>query len=168
MRSVEIPAGDPAGSPARRARRLAATAAALALAAQLAARNPPSELARRVRFFARASSLDLARRRLAGSSTAFDRSYFVFLESARRTLPRGTAGVLLSLPAPTDAALHLAAYTLAPVPVRLAPAPLPAGGQLPAGWIVAVYGPARPVESGALGVQAIPGGALFLPERPPP
>src|ERR1700716_2465475 len=102
MRNVEIPAGDPAGS---RARRPAATAAALALAVQLVARNPPSELARRVRFFARASSLDLARRRLAGSSTAFDRSYFVFLESARRMLPRDTAGVLLSLPAPTDAAL---------------------------------------------------------------
>jgi hypothetical protein len=162
MRSVEVPVGDAAGSPARRARRLAATAAALALAGQLAARNPPSELARRVRFLARASSLDLARRRLAGSSTAFDRSYFVFLESARRTLPRGTAGVLLSLPAPTDAALHLAAYTLAPVPVRLAPAPLPAG------WIVAVYGPARPAASGVLRAQTIPGGTLFLPERPPP
>ena len=159
MRNVEIPAGDPAGS---RARRLAATAAALALAVQLVARNPPSELARRVRFFARASSLDLARRRLAGSSTAFDRSYFVFLESARRTLPRGTAGVLLSLPAPTDAALHLAAYTLAPVPVRLAPGPLPAK------WIVAVYGPARPAGSGEFRAQAIPGGALYVPERPPP
>jgi hypothetical protein len=111
-----------------------------------------------MRFVARASSLDLARRRLAGSSAAFDRGFFVFLEAAHRALPSSASGVLIAMPAPSEPALHLAAYTLAPVPVRLAPAPLPRG------WLLAVYGPARPAGTRVL--VELPGGALLAPESP--
>lgn len=135
-----------------------AVGAAFVLGLILAARNPPAELARRVRFVARASSLDLPRRRLAGSSAAFDRPFFVFLESVRRTLPASAAGVLIAMPAPSESALHLAAYTLAPVPVRLAPAPLAPG------WLLAVYGPARPAGTRVL--RELPGGALLAPASP--
>lgn len=141
-----------------RARGAIAIVAALVLGLVLAVRNPPAELIRRVRFIVRASSLDLARRRLAGSSAAFDRPFFVFLESAHRALPSSAAGVLVSMDAPSEPALHLAAYSLAPLPIRLAPAPLPRG------WVLAVYGPARPAGTRVL--AELPGGALLVPASP--
>lgn len=82
----------------------------------------------------------------------------MFLESARRSLPPAAAGVGLYMPDPSEAALHLAAYEIAPRPVRLAPVPLPAG------WIAAIYGPAPP---GWTVVRALPGGALALPPAAP-
>ena len=136
-----------------RARRTVAAAAAGLLAVLLLAHESPSELARRVEFLKRFSSRDLAVRRLGGSSAAFDRAFFRFVESARRTLPIGCPGVALYAPGPDLQHLYLASYVLAPLPVRLAP---PA---VPAGWIAAVYGSARP--PGWTVVREIPGGALL-------
>lgn len=124
----------------------------------LLARNPPDELVRRARFVSRTSGLDLARRRLAGSSAAFDRAFFVFLESARRSMPPSAAGVVLATPARSQAEHYLAAYTLAPLPVRVAPAPVPRG------WLVAAYGASRP--EGFRVVRELPGGALLAPGAP--
>ena len=120
----------------------------------LAARQSPAELARRARVMTRFANVEPATRRLGGSSAAFDRGFYRFVESARRTLPRGCAGVALDVPAAGPQHLYLASYVLAPLPVRL-------GGPVPPGWIVAVYG-RRPAASGA--VREIPGGALLLPD----
>ncbi|MEO8430490.1 MAG: hypothetical protein ABI592_03195 [Acidobacteriota bacterium] len=54
----------------------------------------------------------------------------------------------------SEPALHVAAYELAPNPVRLAPAPLPSG------WIAAVYG--TPPDGWTV-VRTLPGGVLALP-----
>lgn len=110
-----------------------------------------------MRYIARTSSAELPRRRLAGSSAAFDREYFVFLESVRRTLPAGAHGVALFLPAPAEPAWYLAAYDLAPRPVVLSPR------EAPPGWAGAVYGPSRP--PGWSVVRELPGGALLSPDR---
>ena len=80
----------------------------------------------------------LAVRRLGGSSAAFDRRFFIFLEAVRRKSPEGTAGVVLWMLEPTTAARHLAAYQLAPLLVALAPEPAPGG------WLLARYGGGRP------------------------
>jgi hypothetical protein len=109
-----------------------------------------------VRSVAAFAPRELAVRRLGGSSAAFDRRYFHFLESARRQLPKGTAGVALILPRPSQDALYLAAYTMAPIPVavsRSAVAP---------GWIAAVYGAERP--RGWRLLAEVPGGALMVPD----
>jgi hypothetical protein len=129
-------------------------AASLVLGALLFARNRPAELARRVRFLERTASAEPARRRLAGSSTAFDRNYFAFLEGARRSLPQDAAGVALFLPAPSEPALYLAAYTMAPLPVAPAGAPRP-------GWVGFAYGSPRP--AGWMLLREVPGGALLVP-----
>jgi hypothetical protein len=136
-----------------RARRGVAAAAAGLLATLLLLHESPGELARRLEFLERYSPRELAVRRLGGSSAAFDRAFFRFVESARRTLPTGCPGVALYAPAADLRHLYLASYVLAPVPVRLAP------GVLPAGWIAAIYGPARP--AGWRLVREIPGGALL-------
>lgn len=92
----------------------------------------------RVRALTRSAALDGNVRRLNGTAAAFDRQFYVFLESARRALPPATAGVaILGAPA-SDAALYLAAYDLAPVPVLVAPP------RVPPAWLLAVYGPERP------------------------
>ncbi|MEP7131599.1 MAG: hypothetical protein ABI914_00445 [Acidobacteriota bacterium] len=90
---------------------------------------------------------------MATAPGRFDRSYFVFLESARRSLPPGTRGVALYAPGSNESAYYLAAYEFAPLPVLLNP-PAP-----PAGWISAAYGPAPP--AGGVVVRQLPGGALF-------
>jgi hypothetical protein len=122
----------------------------------LLAGNRPAELSRRIRFLERTAGAEPARRRLAGSSTAFDRGYFVFLESARRTLPPGTAGVALFLPSPSEPARYLASYEMAPLPVA-------EGGAARNGWVAAVYGPARP--AGWTVLRDLPGGALLAPAK---
>jgi hypothetical protein len=92
----------------------------------------------RARVLTRSAALDGNVRRLNGTAAAFDRQFYVFLESARRSLPPATAGVaILGVPA-SDAALYLAAYHLAPVPVLVAPP------RVPPAWLLAVYGPERP------------------------
>ncbi|HTD53246.1 MAG TPA: hypothetical protein VK780_09490 [Thermoanaerobaculia bacterium] len=141
---------------ARLAARWVGTAA---LALLLLARNRPSELAARVRSVVAFAPRELAVRRLGGSSAAFDRQYFLFLESARRRLPKGTAGVALVLPGPSQNALHLAAYTMAPIPVAVSHGPVPSG------WIAAVYGPERP--PGWRLLAEVPGGALMAPGASP-
>ena len=66
-------------------------------------------------------------RRLNGTAAAFDRQFYIFLESARRALPPATAGVaILGAPA-SDAARYLATYHLAPLPVLVAPDRRPRG-----------------------------------------
>lgn len=133
---------------------IAAVAAGL-LAILLLLANSPSELARRLVYLERFSGRDPAVRRLGGSSAAFDRGFFRFIESARRTLPPGCAGVALYTPVSGESQLYLASYVLAPVAVRLMPDPPPPG------WIAAVYGPARP--PGWRVVRELPGGVLMQP-----
>jgi hypothetical protein len=109
----------------------------------------------RARVFARLASLDGNVRRLNGTAAAFDRQFYVFLESARRALPPATAGVaILGAPA-SDSALYLAAYHFAPVPV------LVARDRVPAGWVLAVYGPDRP--PGWKTIASVWMGALMAP-----
>jgi hypothetical protein len=134
-------------------RRLAALTASAVLFLLLLLQNRPAELLRRGVVLRSTASRELALRRLAGSGAAFDRSYFVFLESARRLIPPGTPGVAISVETPTTQALYLASYVLAPVPVLLSPR------QAPPRWIAAVYGRQRP--AGWREIAAIPGGALY-------
>ncbi|HMF08954.1 MAG TPA: hypothetical protein VKJ00_07445 [Thermoanaerobaculia bacterium] len=136
-------------------RRRMAVGAAAALALLLAWRTLEDPVARRVRSVTAFATRELAVRRLGGSSAAFDRRYFIFLESVRRKLPPRTAGVVIATPAPGDPALYLAAYTLAPVPVALSPA------RAPREWLLAVYGPGRP--PGWNVISEFPGGALLAP-----
>jgi hypothetical protein len=134
-------------------RRLAALTASAVLFLLLLLQNRPAELLRRSAVLRSTASRELALRRLAGSGAAFDRSYFDFLESARRLIPPGTPGVAISVEKPTSQALYLASYVLAPVPVLLSPR------QVPPRWIAAVYGRQRP--AGWREIAAIPGGALL-------
>lgn len=94
-------------------------------------------------------------RRLGGTAASFDRPFFIFLESVRRLLPRGVAGVAILGAPPTDQVLYLASYHLAPLPVLVAP------NALPSRWLAAVYGPERP--PGWRVVAEVPGGALLEP-----
>ena len=103
----------------------------------------------------RSAALDGNVRRLNGTAAAFDPQFSIFLESARRALPPATAGVaILGAPA-SDAARYLATYQMAPMPVRVAP------DQVPAGWVLAVYGPERP--SGWKAIASVWKGALMVP-----
>jgi hypothetical protein len=132
--------------------------AALALAILLLARNSPRELSARVRSIVAYAPRELAVRRLGGSGAAFDRRFFIFLEAARRKLPKQTSGVVLSMPEPSSAPHYLAAYQMAPVPVAMAPE------SAPSGWIVARYGADRP--AGFRVIAEVPGGALLEPPIP--
>ena len=138
-----------------RARTLAAVAAGTLLLVIFLLRNRPDELRRRIVFLRHTASQDLALRRLGGSGAAFDRGYFAFLESARRRIPHGTRGVAIFLDRPSQPALYLASYTLAPTPVVLAPR------QVPPRWIAAVYGETPP--AGWRVLATVPGGALLAP-----
>ena len=130
-------------------------AAATLLLVLFLLQNRPAELGQRVDFLRRGASQELALRRLAGSGAAFDRRYFVFLESARRQIPTGTRGVAIFRDPPTTEALYLASYALAPIPVVLAPR------QVPPRWIAAVYGETAP--AGWRVLATLPGGALLAP-----
>jgi hypothetical protein len=104
----------------------------------LLGRNDPVKLGRRAGLLLRSAPLDSNTRRLKGTATAFDRQFFVFLESVRRNLPPGTRGVaVLGVPR-TDQVFYLATYHFAPIPVLVAPE------QVPTGWLLAIYGPDRP------------------------
>ena len=111
-------------------RRLSALTASAVLFLLFLLQNRPAEVLRRVRVLQATASRELALRRLAGSGAAFDRAYFVFLESARRLVPAGTPGVAISVEQPTTTALYLASYVFAPVPVLLSPRRVPMGGCL--------------------------------------
>jgi hypothetical protein len=130
-------------------------AAATLLLVLFLLQNRPAELRQRIAFLRRSASQDLALRRLGGSGAAFDRRYFAFLESVRRTLPAGTRGVAIFRDPPTTEALYLASYALAPIPVVLAPR------QVPPRWIAAVYG--ETVPAGWRVLATVPGGALLDP-----
>ena len=117
--------------------------------------NDPGRLAHRARVLLRSAPLDSNLRRLNGTATAFDRQFFVFLESARRGLPAGTRGVaVLGVPR-TNEVFYLAAYQLAPVPVLVAPEPVPPG------WLLAVYGSDLP--AGWKVIAPVGKGALMAP-----
>lgn len=135
------------------ARRLAVLSAAAALAAVFVLAGNPGELTRRADFLARSASMDLAVRRANGSGAAFDREFFVFLESLSQRLPRDVPGVALYVPDPSTEALHLGAYELAPVPVRMSPE------EVPPRWLAAVYG--LPPLPGWRIVARLPGGVLL-------
>ncbi len=119
-------------------RRVAIAAYGFLLVFLLAAFTRPSELARRAHLLLHDANRDLALRRLDGSSAAFDRRFFYFLESARRRLPPGTPGVAVFARVPPAPARDLALYEFAPVPALFAPP------EAPPGWILAVYGDERP------------------------
>jgi hypothetical protein len=121
----------------------------------LVQRDDPIELALRAQTLAHSKGRDLAVRRLHGSATALDRQFFAFLESARRRTPPATAGVVIVGVPPSDTALYLAAYQFAPTPVVLAPA------RVPPGWLLAVYGSARP--AGWRVIAPVWRGALMAP-----
>ncbi|MEP6993769.1 MAG: hypothetical protein ABI968_04530 [Acidobacteriota bacterium] len=135
--------------------RAAAGAAALLLVLVLL-RHSPTELARRWVSLSRFAPRELAVRRLGGSGTAFDRGYFSFLEGARRRLPASAQGVAVIGVPEENPYLYLAAYQMAPRPVRLSATPLPEG------WIIAAYGTHRPAGCRVL-VQWNEG-ALLEPE----
>ena len=138
-----------------RFRRAAALAAAVLLAALLCARISPSEISRRFVLIGHHARQEPAARRLSGTAAAFDRSFFIFLENARRRLPGSAAGIAIVGVPSTDQVLYLASYHFAPLPVLVAP---PA---LPARWVAAVYGPDRP--AGFRVLADWPGGALLEP-----
>ena len=138
-------------------RRSAAGAVAAALLFLVYLWQPWSELPRRIRSLSRFAPRELAVRRLGGSGAAFDRSFFAFLENARRRLPASAAGVAIYGAPDAEPYLYLASYALAPRPVRMAP------GRLPAGWIAAIYRGGAP--AGARVVAQWNGGALAEPPR---
>jgi hypothetical protein len=138
-------------------RRTAAGAAAGLLLALNLIVQPWTELPRRVRFLARFAPRELPVRRLGGSGTAFDRRYFSFLENARRRLPASAAGVAIYGTPATEPYRFLAHYSLAPLPVRVAPE------SLPKGWVAAIYGPRRP--PGARILDEWDEGALAVPPQ---
>jgi hypothetical protein len=138
-----------------RLRRGAALAAAALLAVLLLARASWDEISRRAVSLDHHARQEPAVRRLGGTAAAFDRPFFLFLESVRRRLPPGAAGVAVIGAAPTDQVLHLASYHFAPLPVLVAPAAVPAR------WVAAAYGPLRP--PGWRVSAEVPGGAVLEP-----
>lgn len=137
------------------ARRAAARAAAALLAAVLFLRVSPREISRRLVLLGHHARQEAAVRRLSGTAAAFDRTFFAFLEAARRRLAPGAAGVaILGAPA-SDQVLYLASYHFAPLPVVVAPTALPAR------WVAAMYGSERP--AGWRVVAELPGGAILEP-----
>lgn len=119
-------------------RRAVALASSGFLVVFLLLRSDWASLHRQAAFLFRSASLELTLRRLNGSSAAFDRQFFLFLESVHRQLPAGTKGVAIYGVAPSNRAIYLATYWLTPVPVRVAPSGVPPG------WVLAVYGSWRP------------------------
>ena len=140
-----------------RSRRLVALAGYLLVLASIAVAAWPADFGRRARLVLRDSGKDLAVRRLDGSSAAFDRRFFYFLESARRRVPPAAPGVAVLAPAPTEAHRDLALYVFAPRPAIVSP------GRIPEGWILALYGTGgdggRP--DGWREIAPVAGGALF-------
>ena len=117
------------------------TAAGLAsalLLLLLLRQEDPARLFARARALFRSAALDGNVRRLNGTAVDFDRQFYVFLESLRRSLPPSAAGVAIVGAPASGSAAHLCAYHLAPVPVLLAPE------RVPPGWVLAVYGAQRP------------------------
>jgi len=137
-----------------------AAAAAAVLAASLIASDPPKDLARRIRSLSHYASQGLAVRRLGGSSTDFDRPYFILLEWARPRIPKGAAGLAAfphrEIP---DRGTYLTIYEFAPLPTLVAP------DRIPDGWLALVYGRRRP--EGWRVIQELPGGALLDPTPNP-
>jgi hypothetical protein len=122
-----------------------------------AASTRPGELVRRWRLLAHDANRDPTLRRLDGSSAAFDRRFFYFLESVRRSLPPHTRGLAVRGPSPGEAARNLVAYQFSPLPALLDPR------EVPSGWVLAVYGTSRP--DGWREIARVSDGALL--ERNP-
>jgi hypothetical protein len=120
-------------------------------------RESPGELGLRLRYLNHYASQDLPVRRLGGSSVAFDRRFFFFLESAKRRMPNGVSGVALYVPHTTEQQLYLASYHLAPLPVLISPR------RIPPAWIAAVYGQSFP--PGWSLIARVSGGALLKPPQ---
>lgn len=115
------------------------------------------EITSRVEILRRFGGEDARIRRLAGTSAAYDRRFFEFLESARLALPPESRGLALYAPGiPEREGLYLAIYHLAPLPVAVAPE------RVPPAWLAAVYGAAPP--AGWRVLRELPGGALLTPQ----
>jgi len=124
------------------------------LAAALVVSDPPNDLPRRIRSLAHYASQGLAVRRLGGSSTDFDRRYFILLEWARPRIPKDARGLAVfpdeDIPSRGE---YLTIYEFAPLPTLVAP------DAVPDGWLALVYGPRRP--EGWRVLHELPGGALL-------
>ena len=119
-------------------RRGAALAAGAGLLILTAVSSDLSRLPRRAAFLFRAASADSNTRHLNGTVASPDRQFYVFLESARRSLPAGAPGVAI-LGAPRDSpAEHLVPYLFTPARAMVLTE------RVPPGWFVAVYGPPPP------------------------
>ena len=137
-------------------RKAAAGAAASALLFLLLRDQPWAELPARARSLERFAPRELAVRRLGGSSTDFDRQYFLFLERARRKLPPDTRGVaVLTDRTMPGRGVYLTIYHFAPLPALVDP------DRVPSGWITLVYGMAPP--RGWPLIAELPGGAILGP-----
>jgi hypothetical protein len=142
---------------ADRRRGLLFLACATLLALELSSARP-RELAQRWRVLRHYASESPETRRFAGGAAAFDRDYFVFLNSVRRQLPGNAKGVALFGLEPSDRAYYLAVYWLAPTPALSAPA------RVPPGWVAAVYGAGAFDDWGR--VATVYHGAIFEPSPP--
>lgn len=136
-------------------RRAAARISSALLLLLLLRADDPRELVRRAGLFERSAPLELSVRRLNGTAAAFDREFFIFLESVRRQLPPGAPGVAILGAPRSEQFLYLATYHFAPVPVLLAP------DRVPPGWLLAMYGPERP--AGWKTIAPAHRGALLAP-----
>ena len=116
-----------------RRRNLAVLAAAVLCLVELGTISP-KEVSRRWRYVRHYAFESLETRRFAGSAPSFDRNYFVFLNSVRRSLPADARGVAIVGLKRTTHAYYLAAYWLAPTPTLVSP------DRIPPGWLAAVYG----------------------------
>lgn len=135
-------------------RRKAAVVCAAALLFAVLVANRPSDVAKRLRFLRHYAPRPLPVRRLGGSSSAFDRRFFFFLESARLKLPPGTAGVAV-FATPSEQGRNVVAYQFAPLPALTAPRAVPRG------WVAAIYGSRRP--AGWRHIADVSDGALMAP-----
>ncbi|HEY3202476.1 MAG TPA: hypothetical protein VGL03_02340 [Thermoanaerobaculia bacterium] len=139
-----------------RARRLLVFLASASLLVLFLTREPPRDIGRRIDFLRRYASQRLEVRRLGGTSTDFNRRYFILLEWARRRLPAKTPGLAVFPDAeiPTRGQ-YLTVYHFAPLPTEVAPM------KVPSGWLALIQGTRRP--EGWRVVAELPYGALLEP-----
>jgi hypothetical protein len=138
------------------ARRTVVLVAAVALGVLLLRRQPLPELSGRLAYLRASAGQPLAARRLGGSSTDFDRSFFRLLEWARQRLRPDTPGVaVITEQVISGRRAYLALYYLAPIPTLVLP------DRIPAGWLVLMQGPRRP--DGWRVLAEIDLGALLAP-----
>jgi len=141
----------------RSRRILLLVASGLFLAFLLARAGLVREITSRVEILRRFGGEDARIRRMAGTSAAYDRRFFEFLERARLAVPPESRGLALYAPGiPEWGGRYLAIYHLAPLPVAVDPE------RVPPAWLAVVYGAEPP--TGWRVLRELPGGALLTPQ----